>query len=104
MAELLLELFSEEIPARMQAIASENLESLFVSYLEKERLNFSSTRSFVTPRRLTLVVVGLETQQPDILLEKKGPRVDAPKAAIDGFLKSVSTSLNTVSISSTIEG
>ncbi len=104
MAELLLELFSEEIPARMQAIASENLESLFVSYLEKERLNFSSTRSFVTPRRLTLLVVGLETQQPDILLEKKGPRVDAPKAAIDGFLKSVSTSLNNCEIRETTKG
>ncbi len=88
MAELLLELFSEEIPARMQNRAREDLARLFGDALNSEGLQFKSIRTFATPRRLTAVVEGLPARSPDVKEERKGPRVDAPEAAIRGFLKS----------------
>ena len=87
MPELLLELLSEEIPARMQARAARDLERLVTARLEGARLAFSQARAFVTPRRLALVVDGLPKRQPDAVEEKKGPRLDAPVRAIEGFLK-----------------
>lgn len=86
MAEWLLEIFSEEIPSRMQKTAQEQLKSLTEQALQKESLSFKSIRTFVTPRRLTLVVEGLPPHSPEKTEEKKGPRVDAPQTAIDGFL------------------
>ncbi len=88
MAEFLLELFSEEIPARMQARAAEDLQRLVTDGLAKAGLSFASAKSFVTPRRLVLVVDGLPTAQPDVSEEKRGPRVGAPDQAVQGFLKS----------------
>jgi glycyl-tRNA synthetase beta chain len=88
MAELLLELFSEEIPARMQARASEDLKRLVTEKLKAAGLNFTRADAYATPRRLALVVDGLPTAQPDVKEEKKGPRVGSPQQAIDGFLKS----------------
>jgi glycyl-tRNA synthetase beta chain len=88
MAELLLELFSEEIPARMQARASEDLKRLVTEKLKAAGLSFTRADAFATPRRLALVVDGLPTAQPDVKEEKKGPRVGSPQQAIDGFLKS----------------
>jgi glycyl-tRNA synthetase beta chain len=88
MAELLLELFSEEIPARMQARAAEDLQRLVTDKLKVAGLTFTSAKSFVTPRRLALVVDGLPLAQPDVKEEKKGPRVGSPQQAVDGFLKS----------------
>ncbi len=88
MAELLLELFSEEIPARMQTRAREDLARLLGDALNSEGLQFKSIRTFATPRRLTAVVEGLPARSPDVKEERKGPRVDAPDAAIQGFLKS----------------
>jgi glycyl-tRNA synthetase beta chain len=88
MAELLLELFSEEIPARMQARASEDLKRLVTEKLKSAGLNFTRADAYATPRRLALVVDGLPTAQPDVKEEKKGPRVGSPQQAIDGFLKS----------------
>ena len=88
MAELLLELFSEEIPARMQARAREDLARLLGDALGEAGLEFKEIRTFATPRRLVAVVDGLPTRSPDVREEKKGPRVDAPDAAIKGFLKS----------------
>jgi glycyl-tRNA synthetase beta chain len=88
MAELLLELFSEEIPARMQAKAAEDLKRLVTDKLKEARLEFSHAEAHVTPRRLALVVDGLPAQQPDLLEERKGPRVGSPDQAIQGFLKS----------------
>lgn len=88
MAELLLELLSEEIPARMQARAAEDLERLVTDGLTKVGLDFSAAESFATPRRLALVVDGLPEQQPDVKEERKGPRVGSPDQAINGFLKS----------------
>jgi glycyl-tRNA synthetase beta chain len=87
MAELLLELLSEEIPARMQARAAEDLKRLVVEGLKTAGLSFDAARAFATPRRLALVVEGLPLAQPDISEEKRGPRVGAPEQAVQGFLK-----------------
>jgi glycyl-tRNA synthetase beta chain len=89
MAELLLELFSEEIPARMQGRAREDLARLLGGALKEAGLEFKEIKTFATPRRLTALVEGLPARSPDIREERKGPRVDAPDAAIKGFLKSV---------------
>lgn len=87
MAELLLELLSEEIPARMQAAAADRLLALAVAGVEKAGLTFGDAKTFVTPRRLALVVDGLPVRTPDLKEEKKGPRVGSPDQAIQGFLK-----------------
>ena len=87
MSELLLELFSEEIPARMQPRAAADLARLLGEKLGAAGLEFKEIRSYATPRRLTVVVEGLPARSPDIREERKGPRVDAPEAAIKGFLK-----------------
>ena len=89
MAELLLELLSEEIPARMQDRAADDLKRLVCDKLKAAGLEFESAEAFATPRRLALVVDGLPTAQPDISEERKGPKADAPDKAIEGFLKSV---------------
>ncbi len=89
MAELLLELFSEEIPARMQRRAAQDLARLVTGEMEKAGLAFDEARSYTTPRRLVLVVEGLPTTQPDVREERKGPKVGSPDRAIEGFLKSV---------------
>jgi glycyl-tRNA synthetase beta chain len=89
MAELLLEILSEEIPARMQLRAADDLARLMGDALKKEGLAFERCEAFATPRRLALVIDGLPTAQPDIREERKGPRVDAPEKAIEGFLGSV---------------
>ena len=88
MPDLLLELFSEEIPARMQAQAAEDLLRLVTEALRERGLGYEGAASFATPRRLALHVAGLPTRQPDTREEKKGPRVGAPEAAVQGFLKS----------------
>ncbi|HVJ35092.1 MAG TPA: glycine--tRNA ligase subunit beta [Terriglobia bacterium] len=88
MAELLLEIFSEEIPARMQAKAAEDLKRLVTEKLKAAGLAFTRADAYVTPRRLTLVVDGLPVTQADVKEEKKGPRVGSPQMAVDGFLKS----------------
>ena len=86
MAELLLELFSEEIPARMQARAAQDLSKLVTDGLEAADLGFDKVEALVTPRRLTLIVDGLPEKQPDLREERRGPRADAPEKAINGFL------------------
>ncbi|AUG53723.1 glycine--tRNA ligase subunit beta [Thalassospira marina] len=86
MAELLLELFSEEIPARMQARASADLEKLVTDGLKAADLSFGKVESLVTPRRLTLIIEDLPEKQPDLREERRGPRADAPEKAINGFL------------------
>jgi glycyl-tRNA synthetase beta chain len=88
MPDLLLELFSEEIPARMQRQAAEDLKRLVTNALVERNLLYEGAQSFVTPRRLTLHVVGLPATQAHSHEERKGPRVGAPEAAIQGFLKS----------------
>jgi len=88
MAELLLELFSEEIPARMQTRAREDLARFLGQALGEAGLEYKEIKTFATPRRLVAVVDGLPSRSPDVREEKKGPRVDAPEAAVKGFLKS----------------
>lgn len=87
MAELLLELFSEEIPARMQARAADDLKRLVTDKLKEAGLAFTRAAAFATPRRLALVVDGLPENQPDLREERRGPRVGAPDQAVQGFLK-----------------
>src|SRR5215813_1555052 len=87
MPELLLELLSEEIPARMQARAAEDLKRLMTEKLKEAGLAFTTANAYATPRRLALVVDGLPLAQPDVTEEKRGPRVGAPDQAIQGFLK-----------------
>ncbi len=88
MAELLLELFSEEIPARMQRRARADLARLLSEKLKAAGLSFDQVKTFATPRRLTVVVDDLPKRSPDVREERKGPRVGAPDAAVQGFLKS----------------
>src|SRR5882724_2037862 len=87
MPDLLIELFSEEIPARMQARASEDLKKLVTDKLVAAGLLYEGAKAFATPRRLALAVQGMPARQPDVKEEKKGPRVGAPDGAIQGFLK-----------------
>ncbi|MDJ0512056.1 MAG: glycine--tRNA ligase subunit beta [Methyloceanibacter sp.] len=88
MTELLLEFFSEEIPARMQARAREDLARLLGDKLSAAGLDFEEIRTYATPRRITAVVEGLPQRSPDVKDERKGPRVGAPDKAIEGFLRS----------------
>ena len=104
MAELLLELLSEEIPARMQARAAEDLKRLVTAKLKEAGLSFDKAEAYVTPRRLALVVDGLPKKQPDVTEERKGPRVDAPDKAIQGFLRSVGLARNQVEARETPKG
>jgi glycyl-tRNA synthetase beta chain len=87
MPELLLELFSEEIPARMQAKAADDLRRMVTDRLVAEGLVYEGAKAFATPRRLTLTVHGIPARQSDLKDERKGPRVGGPEAAIQGFLK-----------------
>jgi glycyl-tRNA synthetase beta chain len=93
--DLLFELFSEEIPARMQARAADDLKKMVTDRLVDAGLVYEGARAFATPRRLALFVHGVPARQPDLREEKKGPRVGAPDAAIAGFLRSAG--LNSVS-------
>ena len=87
MPDLLLELFSEEIPARMQARAADDLRRLVTERLVEAGLVYEGAKAFATPRRLALFVQGVPARQPDLREERKGPRVGAPAAAVQGFLK-----------------
>jgi glycyl-tRNA synthetase beta chain len=88
MPDLLFELFSEEIPARMQMRAAEDLKKAVTDRLVDAGLVYEGATAFVTPRRLALAVQGIPARQPDLREEKKGPRVGAPDNAVQGFLKS----------------
>ncbi|NJM82692.1 MAG: glycine--tRNA ligase subunit beta, partial [Tabrizicola sp.] len=88
MPDLLIELFSEEIPARMQARAREDLQRLVTDGLVEAGLTYASAGAFSTPRRLVLAVEGLTAESRAVREERKGPRTDAPAAALEGFLRS----------------
>ena len=87
MPDLLIELFSEEIPARMQAKAAADLQKLVTDGLVDAGLTYAGAAAFHTPRRLTLSINGLSGESPDTREERKGPKVGAPDQAIDGFLR-----------------
>ena len=88
MADLLIELFSEEIPARMQARARDDLKSMITNGLVAAGLTYASAGAFSTPRRLALAVEGVSPTSAAVREERKGPRADAPAAALEGFLRS----------------
>ncbi len=92
MPDLLLELFSEEIPARMQAKAADDLRRMVTDRLVAEGLVYEGAKAFATPRRLALTVHGIPARQPDLKEERAGPRVGGPEAAIQGFLKATGLS------------
>jgi len=104
MPELLLELFSEEIPARMQAGAARDLERLMVGALSDRGLLFEGIKAFSGPRRLTLAIAGLPARQKDVREELKGPKVDAPAAAIEGFLKKTGLTREQLTVQSSPKG
>lgn len=87
MAEFLFEIFSEEIPARMQQKAADDLEKLVTEKLNDAKLTFDGVKSYVTARRLVLSITDLASVQPDVSEERRGPRADAPDQAIAGFLR-----------------
>lgn len=88
MSELLIELFSEEIPSRMQSKARQDFARLVTAGLTEAGLSFGEVRSFATPRRLALVIDDVPMKSSDVREERKGPRVDAPEKALEGFLRS----------------
>ena len=92
MPDLLIELFSEEIPARMQARAAADLKRLVTDGLVEAGLTYASAGAFATPRRLTLSVDGVLAASPSVVEERKGPRVGAPDKAIEGFLRGAGVS------------
>jgi len=94
MPEFLLEIFSEEIPARMQARAADDLKRLVLTGLEEAALAYDHAEAHVTPRRLAVWVDGLPHEQPHVRDERRGPRADAPDKAIEGFLRSVDKTLD----------
>ena len=87
MPDLLLELFSEEIPARMQARAADDLRRMVTDKLVAEGLVYEGAKAFATPRRLALTVHGIPARQSDLKTERRGPKIGAPDAAVQGFLK-----------------
>jgi len=93
MADFLLELFSEEIPARMQAEAARHLQTAFEEAIKFAGLTCREVKTYVTPRRLALICKDIPAIQPDSTVEKKGPKTNAPQAALDGFLRSTGLSL-----------
>jgi glycyl-tRNA synthetase beta chain len=104
MPDLLLELFSEEIPARMQAGAARDLERLMVGALTDRGFLFEGIKAFAGPRRLTLAIAGLPAKQNDVREELKGPKTDAPQAALDGFLKKTGLSKDQLKVETTPKG
>ena len=99
MPDLLLELFSEEIPARMQRKAADDLKKLVTDALVERGLVYEGAKAFATPRRLALHIAGLPVRGRDVREERKGPRVGAPEAAVQGFLKAAGlTSLDQATI------
>jgi glycyl-tRNA synthetase beta chain len=92
MPDLLIELFSEEIPARMQGKARDDLKKLMTDGLVEAGLTYAHAEAFSTPRRLTLALEGLSAQSPTLREERKGPRADAPAQAIEGFLRATGLS------------
>ncbi len=104
MPDLLIELFSEEIPARMQKRAGEDLQKLVSNGLVEAGLTYASAAAFTTPRRLCLTIEGLLAASPATRTERKGPRADAPEKAIEGFLRGAGLSRDQVEERNTPKG
>ena len=98
MPDLLIELFSEEVPARMQARAREDLKKLVTDGLVEAGLTYAGAAAFSTPRRLTLALEGLSAESAPVREERKGPATTAPQPAIDGFLRSTGLTLEQLEV------
>lgn len=98
MPDLLIELFSEEIPARMQKRAGEDLKKIVTDGLVEAGLTYASAAAFTTPRRLALTIEGLTEESPNTREERKGPKVGAPEKAVEGFLRSTGLSMDQLEI------
>ncbi|KCV83282.1 glycyl-tRNA ligase subunit beta [Actibacterium atlanticum] len=98
MPDLLIELFSEEIPARMQKRAGEDLKKRVTDGLVEAGLTYASAAAFTTPRRLVLTVDGLTEESPNTVEERKGPKVGAPEKAVEGFLRSTGLSMDQLQV------
>src|SRR5690606_3179185 len=98
MADLLIELFSEEIPARMQARAREDLKKLVTDGLVEAGLTYRAAQAFSTPRRLTLAIEALTAESRAVREERKGPATTAPEAAVQGFLRSTGLTLDQLEV------
>ena len=98
MADLLIELFSEEIPAGLQAPAAQSLKKLLTNGMVEAGLTYANASAFHTARRLTLVVEGLLDASPTVQEERKGPKVGAPEQAIDGFLRGAGLSMDDLEV------
>ena len=101
---LLLEFFSEEIPARMQLNSETQLQNLFAKSVAKRDIVFESFKTYSGPRHLSIIVKNIELEQKDQEIEKRGPRFDANQNAIDGFLKSNQININKTVIKETKNG
>jgi len=104
MPDLLLELFSEEIPARMQARARDDLRRMVTNGLVEAGITYEDAAAFATPRRLCLSVTGLLARSPALVEERRGPRADAPEKAIKGFLRGVGMSRDQLELRETKKG
>jgi len=104
MPDLLIELFSEEIPARMQAKAAADLQKLVTDGLVDAGLTYAGAGAFCTPRRLALSIEGLSAESPDTREERKGPKVSAPDGAIDGFCRGAGVSRDALEARDTGKG
>ena len=104
MSEFFLELFSEEIPARMQADAAAHIRDFMTKTLSENKLDFDSAVSFAASRRLGLCVKGLPAAQADLVEERKGPSVTSPEQALNGFLKSVGLTKDRLEVRETPKG
>ena len=101
---LLLEFFSEEVPARMQPDSEIQLQNLFLKSLQQREIAFESFKTYSGPRHLSITIKNIDLEQKDQKIEKRGPRFDANQEAIDGFLKSNSINLNETVIKETKNG
>ena len=94
MPDLLIELFSEEIPARMQTRAAEDLKKRMTDALVDSGLTYAGAAAFSTPRRLVLAVEGLTAESRAVREERKGPATNAPEGAVQGFLRATGLTLD----------
>jgi glycyl-tRNA synthetase beta chain len=104
MAELFIEIFSEEIPARMQVKAADDLRRLVTTGMSEQQLGFENATSHVTPRRIILKLDNVPEAQADVREERRGPKVGAPEKAVQGFLKSVGLTLDEAEVRNTPKG
>jgi len=103
-AEFILEILSEEVPAHMQVPMSNKLEAELVSVLEKEKLYYTSIKNFVTPRRMVVTIDGLSLTQEDLTVEKRGPKVGADEKALAGFLRNAGLKKEDLTVKETPKG